>query len=245
MNKILRILLRGAMFVILFASIGVQSGMAETEGNVDNFRLPFEGTVDITQGPRCSYSHNDFWGIQNREAIDFNVRLGTPIYATESGQANYIDRGVSGGKTVLILHDNGLKSVYAHLDGPEGETFPRHVERGELIGFSGNSGHVPEHLHFAVLSGNPDLNYISGEPVPIWQMSGITWDSKYESLLYPASGECLPDGFNDGKAQWPSGGGVIPTGTKRLVQRDFTVERTNPKVTEELQFAVDIANDVT
>ena len=88
--------------------------------------------------------------------IDFSAKVGTPILAAQSGTVvgtGDTDRacsGVSYGKWVLIRHNNGLSTLYAHLSviqATPGQT----VAAGEKIGLSGNTGYsTGPHLHFTV-----------------------------------------------------------------------------------------------
>jgi len=227
------------LWLFLFSVGSIQ---ASPTSDVSSFRVPLNGGPHrITQGPRCSVSHNDNYGIRNREAIDFGV-LNLEVVAPEGGVADYIydapttTNPLSGGNIVQILHDNGLKSVFAHLSTPSSRNgFPRRVEKGEVIAISGNSGNVASHLHFAVLSGSNDLRSLAGSPVAIWGITGITWPN-YAGLPYPDSGSCDPSFSDQGTAQWPS------PGEKRLELERFTLERTNPKSNEDLQFEAILKN---
>lgn len=85
--------------------------------------------------------------------IDLRAKpTGTRIYAAEDGIVKAVgDNGkVQYGKFILLEHPNNLSTLYAHLSRQavvEGQT----VKRGELIGFSGNTGYsFATHLHFVV-----------------------------------------------------------------------------------------------
>ncbi len=109
------------------------------------------GETEFAQRAYRSRFHN---------GIDYGLEIGTPIYAVARGKVLAIDnndRGISRfqryqyGKYVMIQHENGLTTLYAHLSKNnvvvEGQT----VERGELIGYSGNTGYATgPHLHFTV-----------------------------------------------------------------------------------------------
>lgn len=92
--------------------------------------------------------------------VDFGVRIGTPIKASAgglvvaSGDTDISCPNASYGKWVLIKHQNGLATLYAHLElikTPAGEE----VEAGQVIGYSGNSGYsTGPHLHFTVFVGS-------------------------------------------------------------------------------------------
>jgi murein DD-endopeptidase MepM/ murein hydrolase activator NlpD len=90
--------------------------------------------------------------------VDFGAPIGTPIVAAESGtivemwdQDKYCYKGAYG-KFMVIQHNNNLTTLYAHLslfnaNLKKGDS----VNRGELIGYVGNSGYATgPHLHLTV-----------------------------------------------------------------------------------------------
>ncbi len=88
--------------------------------------------------------------------VDFGASIGTPLLATAGGVVRYSEDMdsypgcVSYGKWVLIDHDNGLSSFYAHLSLIK-VTKGQVVNTGDIIGYSGNSGYsTAPHLHFSV-----------------------------------------------------------------------------------------------
>lgn len=92
----------------------------------------------------------------SHSGVDFRAAVGTPVYAVADG----IVKGVgdtdltcpraSFGKWVFIEHDMGLSTTYGHLSKyrvKEGQK----VKKGELIAYSGNTGHsTAPHLHLTV-----------------------------------------------------------------------------------------------
>jgi murein DD-endopeptidase MepM/ murein hydrolase activator NlpD len=77
--------------------------------------------------------------------------MGTPVVASADGtviRAGWDNMGY--GWMVWIEHDNGYKTLYAHLsryDVDAGQI----VRQGQLIGLSGNSGNsLGPHLHFEI-----------------------------------------------------------------------------------------------
>ncbi len=98
---------------------------------------------------------------------------GTPykeyeVLVAEAQQATLMTDGFEGaaGNYVLIRHDGGEHSLYAHLKQAsvivkQGDV----VKAGQMIAHAGSSGNSTEpHLHFQVIDG-PDLNSARGLPV--------------------------------------------------------------------------------
>lgn len=83
--------------------------------------------------------------------IDFSVPHNTPVMATGDGTVIASSMGYKGdrkyGNVVVIEHDGGLRSLYAHLNKRHvnvGDT----VSAGEMIGLSGATGRsTGPHLH--------------------------------------------------------------------------------------------------
>ena len=92
--------------------------------------------------------------------IDFGVRVGTPIYSAQTGvvlgtgNTDTSCAGVSYGKWVLIKHNNGLTTLYAHLSVISVEA-GQTVSLRQKIGLSGNTGYsTGPHLHFTVYASD-------------------------------------------------------------------------------------------
>jgi murein DD-endopeptidase MepM/ murein hydrolase activator NlpD len=101
--------------------------------------------------------------------IDFSARIGTAIYSAESGtvlgtgNTDTACNGVSYGKWVLIKHNNGLTTLYAHLSTIQTYAGAK-VEARQKIGLSGNTGYsTGPHLHFTVYASDSVKisNYVS------------------------------------------------------------------------------------
>jgi len=97
--------------------------------------------------------------------LDIANKVGTPIYAADSGTVIIAQGGWNGGygNTIVIDHGGGKKTRYGHAS----KLFVKvgdEVEKGENIAAMGSTGRsTGSHLHFEVLIGgvkyNP-LNYI-------------------------------------------------------------------------------------
>ena len=86
------------------------------------------------------------------------------IYAVESEKIYCTKKQKTGGNVIFIKHDDGKVSLYGHLSKIEVKQGQK-VNKGDLIGFMGNTGITTgNHLHFGLYSnekniyGNADLN---------------------------------------------------------------------------------------
>lgn len=119
-------------------TLPAQAAVAKAE-----FRWPARGRVI-----------SGFGGTGTNEGINISVPDGTPVKAAEAGTVAYAGSEVKGyGNLVLIRHENGYVSAYAHngdLDVKRGQK----VTRGQVIAKSGQSGNVTSpQLHFEIRKG--------------------------------------------------------------------------------------------
>jgi murein DD-endopeptidase MepM/ murein hydrolase activator NlpD len=89
------------------------------------------------------------------DGIDLAVKEGTRVQAACAGMVAYAGEKLRGyGRLIILAHDGGLATVYAHnsqLLVKEGDA----VVRGQEIARSGATGHVTApHLHFEVRRDN-------------------------------------------------------------------------------------------
>ncbi|MBK2000273.1 peptidoglycan DD-metalloendopeptidase family protein [Campylobacter sp. LH-2024] len=91
--------------------------------------------------------------------IDLRAEVGTPVYATANGVvefAGYSDNGY--GYNVILLHNFGFKTVFAHMTRRDVVKAGQFVTKGQLIGYSGNTGlSTGPHLHYEVRFINKTL----------------------------------------------------------------------------------------
>ena len=126
------------------------------------------GTLDNWFWPTISgYTISTPYGMRinpinrNREmhgAIDIaGLGSGSPIYAANYGTFTTVKTNSSYGNYIIINHNNGYYTLYAHLlrftaATKQGET----VRKGQVIGYMGSTGmSTGAHLHFELWRGRP------------------------------------------------------------------------------------------
>ena len=137
-------------------------GDSKVASHNDNYiySLPIEigKEVRVSQGFNGKKSHTS---TASKYAIDFDIPIGTNIYAAREGVVVYAIGHFkkSGGKEyikkankIVILHNDGTFAAYSHLKYNGVIVKKRDViKRGQHIGYSGNTGNSNgPHLHFAV-----------------------------------------------------------------------------------------------
>lgn len=150
---------------------------------------------------------------------DFSMNTGTPLNAVADGTA-VVDRDEAGtlGRWVCIQHDDGLASIYGHMNTISINAGP--VTVGQLIGTSGATGTTGgAHLHFSVVrmscsnaphewSPTDPFGWQGEEPDPLLDFPGVASTAK---CLWRSADQdpisCADRVYEDG------GTGVIVTGS--------------------------------
>lgn len=157
-------------FFILFQIIGFTTLFSQQPPAQWDYQFP----LDIS--PKVSGSFGELRSNHFHSGLDLTTKgkVGLPVYAADNGFVSRVSVSPYGfGKAVYIDHPSGYTTVYAHLDGfadeidsvvttlqyqqesfRVNEYFEKdqiQINRGEVIGFSGNSGSSGgPHLHFEV-----------------------------------------------------------------------------------------------
>ena len=92
--------------------------------------------------------------------LDFAATLDSPVYATANGVVEFSGFNNNGyGFMVRIAHNFGFKTVYAHLKNKVVVRQGEFVKKGDVIGYSGNTGlSTGPHLHYEVRFADNSLN---------------------------------------------------------------------------------------
>lgn len=127
------------------------------------YRAPFAIASDYTvsQAYPDTVTHTTS---DSRHALDITMPVGTDVFAARGGIVFDVSaenfkggtnamRDMSLANVVRILHDDGTYAVYAHLNWKSIRVrVGDHVQRGEYIADSGNTGFsTGPHLHFVVV----------------------------------------------------------------------------------------------
>ncbi len=116
------------------------------------FKLKRPTTGTLTQGVRKGHT-----------ALDIANKLNTPIYASEDGVVSVSKDGwnYGYGNYMIIDHDNGVQTVYAHLNTRKIDVGQK-VQKGQIIGLMGNTGRVAGrtgiHLHYEIRINGRKVN---------------------------------------------------------------------------------------
>ena len=92
--------------------------------------------------------------------VDFAAPTGRRVNATADGKIIHKGRKGGYGKTIMIRHKNGLKSLYAHLSSYNSKIkVGSYVKQGQYIGRVGSTGRsTGPHLHFGLYKNGRAVN---------------------------------------------------------------------------------------
>ncbi len=117
-------------------------------------RWPASGKIIAGFGGRPDGTHND--------GVNLSVPLGTEVHAAENGVVAYAGSELKGyGNLVLLRHDNGWVTAYAHNDELLVKRGDK-VKRGQVIAKAGKTGSVDQpQVHFELRQGSRPV-----DPIP-------------------------------------------------------------------------------
>ena len=147
--------LQNKVIWLMILITAVVHSITALEANKGLFSWPTRGRVSSEYGYRRSpingkrLFHN---------GIDISAPRGTPVWAALSGQVGYAGRDNTYGNYIVINHESGYRTLYAHLHVVRVKVGDS-VETAQHIGDVGSTGlSTGAHLHFAVNQNGIILN---------------------------------------------------------------------------------------
>lgn len=125
---------------------------ADTTGDTSIITWPLHGVITATfHDPTYPYRN-----LFPHSGLDIAIPVGTSVESAAPGYVAWATTGRSYGNYVMIIHANGLATLYAHLSRIDVAT-DQYVSRGQQIGLSGGRPgsqgaglSTGPHLHFEV-----------------------------------------------------------------------------------------------
>jgi murein DD-endopeptidase MepM/ murein hydrolase activator NlpD len=130
-----------------------------TAASAGTLQWPIAGSVILTQffgNTAFSSAHSALYNGHGHNGLDMGAPIGTPMHAAlggtilGTGNTDAVAGCYSFGKWVMIKHNNGLNTMYAHLSQIS-VSAGQSVSTGDVVGYSGETGYATgPHLHFGV-----------------------------------------------------------------------------------------------
>lgn len=133
---------------------------SDSSGGETVISWPLYGRLTATfHDPTYPFRH-----LFEHSGMDIAVPQGTPIQAAAPGIVAWAKEGRQYGNYVMIIHANGIATLYAHMSRLDVKA-DQYVERGQVIGLSGGRAGSPgagfstgPHLHFEVRADGIPVN---------------------------------------------------------------------------------------
>lgn len=109
--------------------------------SLNQYHCPYQGDV---------YPRGKFGVRRGRrhQGVDIPLKTGEPVYATFTGKVRISRYWGAYGNIVVLRHENGIETFYAHLSQRLVEK-DQWVNAGDVIGYGGSTGRsTGPHLHF-------------------------------------------------------------------------------------------------
>lgn len=152
------------------------------------YYLPFPAGKSFGRMPGAA-SHT---AVQNKYAVDFSMRTGSPVRAAADGIViKIVESGPDRGgqqNSLIIQHADGMCTCYLHLKNkgviPKLGEF---VFQGDVVAYSGASGTGVPHLHFSVnkfeMLESVQFEFAEAKSGNPWVSQNYSFDEKYAKHL--------------------------------------------------------------
>ncbi|WNL27281.1 peptidoglycan DD-metalloendopeptidase family protein [Arcobacter cryaerophilus gv. pseudocryaerophilus] len=146
---------------------------------------------------------------------DFAAPTGRNIYAASDGKVEFVGTQSGYGKTVIINHQNGYKTLYAHQNGfAKGLRQGQMIKKGTHIGYVGSTGlSSGPHLHLGMYKNN-----VAIDPMSVLQRPKFEGLDPKEKPIFLANTKAIISKFNN---QIENDNRTAPTRLDRISDRSI------------------------
>ena len=146
---------------------------------------------------------------------DFAAPTGRNIYAASDGKVEFVGTQSGYGKTVIINHQNGYKTLYAHQNGfAKGLRQGQMIKKGTHIGYVGSTGlSSGPHLHLGMYRNN-----VAIDPMTVLQRPKFEGLDPKEKPIFLANTKAIISKFNN---QIENDNRTTPTRLDRISDRSI------------------------
>ena len=146
---------------------------------------------------------------------DFAAPTGRNIYAASDGKVEFVGTQSGYGKTVIINHQNGYKTLYAHQNGfAKGLRQGQIIKKGTHIGYVGSTGlSSGPHLHLGMYKNN-----VAIDPMTVLQRPKFEGLDPKEKPIFLANTKAIISKFNN---QIENDNRTTPTRLDRISDRSI------------------------
>lgn len=146
---------------------------------------------------------------------DFAAPTGRNIYAASDGKVEFVGTQSGYGKTIIINHQNGYKTLYAHQNGfAKGLRQGQMIKKGTHIGYVGSTGlSSGPHLHLGMYKNN-----VAIDPMTVLQRPKFEGLDPKDKPIFLANTKAIISKFNK---QIENDNRTTPTRLDRISDRSI------------------------
>ncbi len=146
---------------------------------------------------------------------DFAAPTGRNIYAASDGKVEFVGTQSGYGKTIIINHQNGYKTLYAHQNGfAKGLRQGQMIKKGTHIGYVGSTGlSSGPHLHLGMYKNN-----VAIDPMSVLQRPKFEGLDPKDKPIFLANTKAIISKFNN---QIENDNRTTPTRLDRISDRSI------------------------
>lgn len=144
-------------------NVGQKLFIPSPEQNTDYSKAvvvkPFSGMFSWPVNGKVISCFGNKKGLVTNKGIDIEAGEGSKVVAADNGIVSFVDENMKGlGETIIIDHENGYSTVYAHNSEILVKVGQR-VARNQLIAKVGKTGRATKpYLHFQIRKGHEPQN---------------------------------------------------------------------------------------
>jgi flagellar protein FlgJ len=164
------------------AAARAAAAAASRSGSTSALTMPLETTTTSGYGWRKDPLGQ---GRRFHAGVDLRAAYGTEVPAAAAGEVTFAGDQGGYGTTVVVRHEDGFETRYAHLSSMQVQTGDR-VEAGQSVGRVGNSGRsTGPHLHFEVRRNGQqvDPTAVTAAHLAAFKFVSEVDDSLHERML--------------------------------------------------------------
>jgi murein DD-endopeptidase MepM/ murein hydrolase activator NlpD len=164
------------------AAAVARAAAASAQAGTTTLSMPLDTTTTSGYGWRKDPLGQ---GRKFHAGVDLRAAYGTEVPAAAAGDVTFAGDQGGYGTTVVVRHEDGFETRYAHLSSMEVQAGDR-VEAGQSVGRVGNSGRsTGPHLHFEVRRNGQQIDptEVTGSRAAAFKFVSGLDDSLHERML--------------------------------------------------------------
>lgn len=149
----------------------IQAQTSAPDASLQEALLPVNGQITSGVGMRIDPLDGNW---RNHNGIDIMVPEGTPVRSVAGGTVLYAGLRSGYGWTILVEHDNGMITLYAHNSKIIADV-GQEIKKGDVVALAGSTGRsTGPHVHFEAWQAGNNVTpaFMPGSTIKIASLPG-------------------------------------------------------------------------